>query len=158
MERKKCIGQLKRIFTLFAALFLCVTLCVSFAGCGGETKYDVSIKVVNTLGDEFIFTPDVDELSATYEYTGEDVWYYVDSYQMPDHPEYGDIWLEPMQQGYDYISMHGVYEAPDGSTTDITAPTFRCTNARGEYGFNIYIADSSVSWYGRVMNLYITIV
>ena len=156
MERKKCIGQLKRIFTLFAALFLCVTLCVSFTACGGETKYDVSIKVVNTLGDEFIFTPDVDEISATYQYTGEDVWYYVDSYQMPDHPKYGDIWLEPMQQGYDYISMFGLYTAPDGSTTDITAR--RCTNARGEYAFNVYIPDSSVSWYRRNICLYITIV
>ena len=140
----------------FAVVMLC--LCMGIAACGGKTKYEVSIKVVNTLGDEFIFTPDVDELSATYEYTGEDVGYYVDCYQMPEHPKYGDIWLEPMQQGYDYISMHGVYEAPDGSTVDITAPALRCTNARGEYGFNIYIADSSASWYGRVMNLYITIV
>lgn len=140
----------------FAVVMLC--LCMGIAACGGKTKYEVSIKVVNTLGDEFIFTPDVDELSATYEYTGEDVGYYVDCYQMPEHPKYGDIWLEHMQQGYDYISMHGVYEAPDGSTVDITAPALRCTNARGEYGFNIYIADSSVSWYGRVMNLYITIV
>ena len=139
---------MKRVKTIF-----CVFLAILCTG-----KYDVSIKVVNTNGDEFIFTPDVDEISRTFNYTGEDVWYYVESYQMPDHPKYGDIWLDPPQQGYDYISMHGVYEAPDGSTVDITAPALRCTNARGEYGFNIYIADSSVSWHGRVMNLYITIV
>ena len=138
----------------FAVVMLC--LCMGIAACGGETKYEVSIKVVNTLGDEFIFTPDVDELSATYEYTGEDVGYYVDCYQMPDHPKYGDIWLEPMQQGYDYISMYGVYTASDGSTTDITAN--RVTNKIGRYAFNVYIGQDSESWYGRNMCLYITIV
>ena len=138
----------------FAVVMLC--LCMGIAACGGKTKYEVSIKVVNTLGDEFIFTPDVDELSATYEYTGEDVGYYVDCYQMPEHPKYGDIWLEPMQQGYDYISMYGVYTAPDGSTTDITAN--RVTNKIGRYAFNVYIGQDSESWYGRNMCLYITIV
>ena len=140
----------------FAVVMMC--LCMGIVACGGKTKYEVSIKVVNTLGDEFIFTPDVDEISRTFKYTGEDVWYYVDSYQMPDHPKYGDIWLEPMQQGYDYISMYGLYTAADGSTTEITAPAIRCTNAKGRYAFNVYIPDSSVSWYGRNMCLYITIV
>lgn len=104
----------------------------------------------------FIFTPDVNEISATYEYTGEDVGYYVESYNMPDHPKYGDIWLEPLQQGYDYISMFGLYTAPDGSTTDITAN--RVTNKIGRYAFNVYIGNDSESWYGRNMCLYITIV
>ena len=132
-------------------------LCMGVVACGGKTKYEVSIKVVNTLGDEFIFTPDVDEISRTFKYTGEDVWYYVDSYQMPDHPKYGDIWLEPMQQGYDYISMYGLYTASDGSTTSLTVEN-RFTKERGEYVFNVYIPDSSVSWYGRNIFLYITIV
>ena len=150
------MAKAKKIMLFLLVSMVSLSLCLSITACVDDGKYDISIKVVNTQGDEFIFTPDVDEISATYQYTGEDVWYYVDAYNMPDHPKYGDIWLEPMQQGYDYISMHGVYEAPDGSTTDITAR--RCTNAKGEYGFNIYIADSSVSWHGRVMNLYITIV
>ena len=139
----------------FAVVMMC--LCMGVVACGGKTKYEVSIKVVNTLGDEFIFTPDVDEISRTFKYTGEDVWYYVDSYQMPDHPKYGDIWLEPMQQGYDYISMYGLYTASDGSTTSLTVEN-RFTKERGEYVFNVYIPDSSVSWYGRSMCLYITIV
>ena len=150
--------RVKTIFCVFLAILCTLAAFAALAGCTGDGKYDVSIKVVNTNGDEFIFTPDVDEISRTFNYTGEEVGYYVESYKMPDHPKYGDIWLDPPQQGYDYISMHGVYEAPDGSTVDITAPALRCTNARGEYGFNIYIADSSVSWHGRVMNLYITIV
>ena len=150
----------KLVKSLFASLvaLACLTLCLFISACGGDKKYEVSIKVVNTAGDEFIFTPDVDEISRTFEYTGEDVWYYVDSYQMPDHPKYGDIWLEPMQQGYDFISMYGLYTAADGSTTEITAPALRCTNAKGRYAFNVYIPDSSVSWYGRNMCLYITIV
>ena len=139
----------------FAVVMMC--LCMGIVACGGETKYEVSIKVVNTLGDEFIFTPDVDEISRTFKYTGEDVWYYVDSYQMPEHPKYGDIWLEPMQQEYDYISMYGLYTASDGSTTSLTVEN-RFTKERGEYVFNVYIPDSSVSWYGRNIFLYITIV
>ena len=113
--------KIRKFLLVILATIATLCLCLGIAACGGETKYDVSIKVVNTLGDEFIFTPDVNEINATYEYTGEDVGYYVESYNMPDHPKYGDIWLEPLQQGYDYISMHGVYTAPDGSTTDITA-------------------------------------
>ena len=150
--------RVKTIFCVFLAILCTLAAFAAFAGCTGDGKYDVSIKVVNTNGDEFIFTPDVDEISRTFNYTGEDVWYYVESYQMPDHPKYGDIWLEPMQQGYDYISMYGLYTAADGSTTDITAPALRCTNAKGRYAFNVYISDSSVSWYGRNMCLYITIV
>ena len=150
MKRLKAI--ICFILTAISALDVMI-----FAGCGGKTKYEVSIKVVNTLGDEFIFTPDVDEISRTFKYTGEDVWYYVDSYQMPDHPKYGDIWLEPMQQGYDYISMYGLYTASDGSTTSLTVEN-RFTKERGEYVFNVYIPDSSVSWYGRNIFLYITIV
>lgn len=148
--------KIRKFLLVILATIATLCLCFAFAACGGETKYDVSIKVVNTLGDEFIFTPDVNEISATYEYTGEDVGYYVESYNMPDHPKYGDIWLEPLQQGYDYISMHGVYTAPDGSTTDITAN--RVTNKIGRYAFNVYIGNDSESWYGRNMCLYITIV
>ena len=148
---------MKKIFSVILCAIAALCLCFAFAACGGETKYDVSIKVVNTLGDEFIFTPDVDEISATYQYTGEDVWYYVDAYNMPDHPKYGDIWLEPMQQGYDYIYMFGLYTAPDGSTTSLTAEN-RCTKDRGEYVFNVYISDASVSWYRRNIYLYVTIV
>lgn len=146
----------KSLFVSLVAL-TCLTLCLFISACGGDKKYEVSIKVVNTAGDEFIFTPDVDEISRTFEYTGEDVWYYVDSYQMPDHPKYGDIWLEPMQQGYDYISMYGLYTAADGSTTSLTVEN-RFTKERGEYVFNVYIPDSSVSWYRRNIFLYITIV
>ena len=146
----------KSLFVSLVAL-ACLTLCLFISACGGDKKYEVSIKVVNTAGDEFIFTPDVDEISRTFEYTGEDVWYYVDSYQMPDHPKYGDIWLEPMQQGYDYISMYGLYTAADGSTTSLTVEN-RFTKERGEYVFNVYIPDSSVSWYRRNIFLYITIV
>ena len=156
MEIKKRDLRLKPIFAMFVTLALCVVFCVSFAACGSQKKYDISIKVVITLGEEFIFTPDVDEMSATFEYTGEEVWYYVDSYQMPDHPKYSGIWLEPMQEGYDYISMFGLYTAPDGSTTSLTVEN-RFTKERGEYTFNVYIPDSSVSWYGRNIYLYITI-
>ena len=80
----------KLVKSLFVSLFAlaCLTLCLFISACSGDKKYEVSIKVVNTAGDEFIFTPDVDEISRTFEYTGEDVWYYVDSYQMPDHPKY----------------------------------------------------------------------
>ena len=67
------------------------------------------------------------------------------------------IWLKPMQQGYDYISMFGVYTAPDGSQTILTYMN-RCTNAIGRYAFNIYVPSDSESWYTRNMMLYITIV
>ena len=52
--------------------------------------------------------------------------------------------------------MYGVYTAPDGSTTDITAN--RVTNKIGRYAFNVYIGQDSESWYGRNILLYITIV
>ena len=151
------MAKAKKIMLLLLVSMVSLYICLSITACVDDGKYDISIKVVNTQGDEFIFTPDVDEISATYQYTGEDVWYYVDAYNMPDHPKYGDIWLEPMQQGYDYIYMFGLYTAPDGSTTSLTAEN-RCTKDRGEYVFNVYIPDSSVSWYRRNIYLYIIIV
>ena len=149
------MAKAKKNMLFLLVSMVSLSLCLSIVACVDDGKYDISIKVVNTQGDEFIFTPDVDEISAIYQYTGEEVGYYVDAYNMPDHPKYGDVWLEPMQQGYDYISMYGLYTAPDGSTTDITAN--RVTKDIGRYAFNVYISDRSVSWHGRNICLYVTI-
>ena len=146
--------RVKTMFCVFLAILCTLAAFAALAGCKGDGKYDVSIKVVNTNGDEFIFTPDVDEISRTFNYTGEEVGYYVESYQMPDHPKYGDIWLDPPQQGYDYISMYGLYTAPDGTQTTLTKE-HRFTKERGEYVFNVYISNASVSWHGR--NIYLRI-
>ena len=61
----------KQYLRAFCAAMLVIMTFVFCVGCAGEKKYDVSIKVVNNYGDEWIFTPDVDELYYEFRYTGE---------------------------------------------------------------------------------------
>ena len=82
--QKKAIA--KRIFTLFATLFFCVTLCAAFTACGeqteSETKYDVAIRVACSDGEIYEFPVGEDERSVTIQYTGVERVYRVVKYQL----------------------------------------------------------------------------
>ena len=64
------------------AVILCIVLVFASMLCGCGTtdnktserqKYDVTMKLVNNLGDEWIFTPDIEKMSVTFDYTGEEM-------------------------------------------------------------------------------------
>lgn len=87
---------------MIVATLLCV--CAVATGCPQKREsYDVSIKVacfeVDEQGfvkreilEEWIFTPDIDEITTEMEYDGKRYCYKVIEYNMPLHPEYGDRW------------------------------------------------------------------
>lgn len=135
---------------LFAAVFALAFS--AFTGCSdAEQKYDVSIKVVNNYGQEWIFTPDIDELYYVFEYTGEEMTFGVESYNLPDHPEWGDEWLSvsgaiegSFLSNLGYVNQRYDEEDPE-SVCD-----------KGEYFFHVEM-NSSDLWDYRSVILYITV-
>ncbi len=97
---------------LGAVIVFCALLC--FNGCTDDKKYDVTIKVKNNLGQEWIFTPDISELSCELEYTGEEMTFGVSHYQLPDHPDFGDQWQTATGYGADVFFKNTLYTDPAG--------------------------------------------
>ena len=157
MERKKCIGQLKRIFILFVALFLCVMLCAAFTACGeqteGETKYDVAICVACSDGSTYTFPVGEDEKHVTIPYDGIERTYWVDSYNLPDHPRWSDKWFSPSGEGANvFESSLGYvdqmyYEDPPENVCEV-----------GEYFYCVHADATSDIWNFRTIYLYIIVV
>ncbi len=138
---------------LSCVFVFCIGLC--FAGCANkkEKKYDVTIKVKNNFGSEWIFTPDIDELTYEFEYTGEEMYFGVDSYNLPDHPDWGDKWFGLTGEGPNvfssvrqYCPSGGVYASFDGPVKEI-----------GLYHM-CFMADSTSNlWNFRSVHFYVTV-
>ena len=131
---------------LFTALIACV-------GCAEERrdkKYDVAIKVANNYGQEWIFTPGVDELHYEFEYTGEEMTVGVDEYYVYGDPQVGDRWLDCAGASINYFSGSYWYKSPEGEYGDT-----RIIMEKGEYSIQ-YMTQNS-SWNNRSVILYITV-
>ena len=125
----------------------------AFTGCSdAEQKYDVSIKVVNNYGQEWIFTPDIDELYYEFEYTGEEMTFGVESYNLPDHPEWGDIWIRASGEGANVFDIRLAYADSAGNTE-----TVRVVLERGLYCLSVQASSTSNLWNFRSVDLYITV-
>lgn len=133
---------------LIVAVLMCLFACV---GCEGNQKYDVAIKVANNYGQEWIFTPDIDELYYEFEYTGEEMTFGVDAYYVYGDPQVGDRWLDCAGTSINYFSGGSpLFTSPTGEqySTEII-------KEKGEYviPFNTRNAE----WNYRRINLYVTI-
>lgn len=140
----------KQYLRAFCAAMLVIMTFVSCVGCAGEKKYDVSIKVVNNYGDEWIFTPDVDELYYEFRYTGEEMTFGVDSYYVYGEPRFGDRWLDCSGVAINYFSGSYWYKSPEGETS---SP--RIIKEKGEY--SIHYTTNNSSWNYRSIRLHITV-
>ena len=145
---------IRRICNLVGSLILMFCMCFSLVGCGDkEKKYDVSIKIRNSEGSTWIFTPDVDELKYEFEYTGEEMRFWIDSWNLPDHPRWSNEWFEPNTSGAN------VFQASYGKIGQMhyeEKPKFICE--RGEYYYRIYADSTSDLWNSRTVFLYITVI
>ena len=146
----------KRILCLLTVLSVAFCSCFLFTGCTKESdenkKYDVSIKVKNNFGNEWIFEPGVDELYYTFDYTGEEMRFWIDSWNLPKHPSWSNEWFEPNTSGAnvfhaDYGKIGQMYYEED--------PKFICE--RGEYYYRVYADSTSDLWNSRRVFLYITV-
>jgi hypothetical protein len=116
-------------------------------------KYDVTIKVTNNYGSEWIFTPDIKELSYEFAYTGEDMKFYVDSYNLPDHPKWGNEWFATTGTGANVFQIHILYG--DGEKWLYSVKTI---NERGSYSICVIAESSSDLWNFRGVYLNVTVI
>lgn len=98
--------MMKKAFATLMLLVVLCCVCVFAAGCPKEKYYNATIKVgkflVNEQGmvenrnnplEEWIFTPDIEEMTTEWEYDGKRYFFMVVAYQMADYPNFEDKWL-----------------------------------------------------------------
>ena len=143
----------KRFCKFIAAIALAGIALACFAACGeeGEKKYDVAIKVANNFGQEWVFTPDVDEQHYEFEYTGEEMTFGVDAYYVYGDPHLGDRWLDCAGASINYFGGGSpLFTSPTGEqySTEII-------KEKGEYV--IPFRTRNTEWNYRRMNLSVTV-
>lgn len=142
----------KTIFMILA--LICVS--VSCFGCensGKNKKYDVSIRLKNNLGGVVTFEPGEDDKTYEFEYTGEEMKFWVDAYNLPDHPRWHYEWFAAPRSGPNTFDMSMLYRVPGGDYVVSEDPL----KERGEYIIRIEALPTSDIWKARVVRLYITI-
>ena len=142
----------KTIFIILA--LICVS--VSCFGCensGKNKKYDVRIRLKRNLGGSITFDVGEDEKKYTFEYTGEEMYFWVDSYNLPDHPRWHYEWFEAPGSGPNTFHMSMLYRVPGGDYS-VSEDHLK---ERGEYIILIEAQATSDIWKARVVRLYITI-
>ena len=149
--------KIKKILCLLTVLSVAFCSCFLFTGCKKESdenkKYDVSIKIKNNFDSEWIFEPGVEKLYYTFEYTGKEMRFWIDSWNLPKHPRWSNEWFKPNTSGAnvfqaDYGKIGQMYYEED--------PKFICE--RGEYYYRIYADSTSDLWNSRTVWLYITVI
>jgi hypothetical protein len=149
------------LYGLSCLLVLCM-LVFCLAGCtqtdskknNENKKYDVTIKVTNNYGSEWIFTPDIKELSYEFAYTGEDMKFYVDSYNLPDHPKWGNEWFTNTGVGANVFSKTMIYTDLDGKPVADKRPI----NEKGSYSICFEADSTSDLWNYRYIFLNVTVI
>lgn len=151
------VMQIKKILCLLTVLSVAFCSCFLFTGCKKESdenkKYDVSIKVKNNFDSEWIFEPGVNELTYKFDYTGKEMRFWIDSWNLPKHPRWSNKWFEPNTSGAN------VFQASYGKVGQMyyeEDPKFICE--RGEYYYRIYADSTSDLWNSRTVFLYITVI
>lgn len=125
-------------------------------GCGkggsGETdekEYDVTIKVVSSTDEEWIFTPDIDRIHYEYEYDGVERTFRVLEYNLPEHPKWKDKWFGP---GGALCFYSEICRREDGDWKKV-----KSICDRGEYLYYINVDAASNLGKFRAARLLITI-
>ena len=157
---------MKKTASIFLAAMLACGVVLSLCGCDDkDKKYDVTMKIrcktkneygsVITEEEEWIFTPDVSELHTEREYDGLEHTYYLDTFNLPDHPRWSDTWFTPQGEGANVFggTRDYLYYDIEGNQSVV-----KSVHERGEYIFHPYAASTSDLWNFRSVYLYITIV
>lgn len=138
---------------LSCLIVFCIGLC--FTGCDKkDEKCDVTIRIKNNFGQTWVFTPDIEELTYEFEYTGKDMEFYVDAYKLTDEPDYtGDKWIKPDFSGPNVFYVTMTYCPPDGLNKSFDGPV----KERGKYNICVEAGESSNLWNFRAvyLNVYI---
>lgn len=146
---------MRKLSKLLSMLLITITLSSCFlVGCNiiKAKKYDVTIKIGCSTGEEWIFTPDVKEMHCEFEYDGIERTFFVDKYNLAKHPRWANKWFDPSPYGANVFG---------GSLSKVNQmyyeenPKVVCD--RGEYLFSVYADSTSNLWNCRFIRLYITV-
>lgn len=142
--RKAVISMLCVLVAGFMAL--------SLVGCDDpddeeDKKYDVAIRIGCSDGNIYEFPVGEDEKHITIPYDGEERTFWVDSYNLPDHPRYGDDWFAPSGEGANVFEL-----SIAGDTGEVES-----IRDKGSYCVNTYADSTSTLWNFRHVWLFITV-
>ena len=145
---------MKKVTVMLLNLLIVLSAIMGFAACGEKDdkpeKYDVAIKVANNYGQEWIFTPDIDELYYEFEYTGEEMDVGIDAYYVYGAPQAGDRWLNCAGVSINYFSGSWGYKNLEGKNESVHSVL-----KRGDYCYTIYTRETS--WNNRPIRHFITV-
>ncbi len=140
--------------------FLCVVIAVlsvlgiaALAGCTEEeTKYDVAIRVACSDGTTYDFPVGTDERHITIPYDGTERTFWVDKFNLPDHPRWSDEWIFPSGEGANVFHISILYGTEESWLYEVDN-----VYERGRYSVAIQADSTSDLWYFRSCRLYITV-
>lgn len=152
MKISRIFIKFGRIFTMSATLILCLMCCMPLSSCEEQDeeqrKYDVAIRVACSDGEIYEFPVGEDEKHLTIPYDGTERTYWVDSYNLPDHPRYSDEWLSPSGEGANVFELSIAME---------NMGEVKSIRNQGLYCVNVYADSTSDIWNFRHVYLFVTI-
>ena len=116
-------------------------------------KYDIRIRLRSNLGDVVTFELGEDKKTYEFEYTGEEMDFWVDSYNLPDHPRWRYKWFDAPGTGPNTFNMSMLYCAPGDKNRSFHG----AIKERGVYHITIDARATSDLWYFREVYLHIII-
>lgn len=148
---------MKKLLSIILSAVAALCLCLGLAACADgteETKYDVAIRVACSDGGIYEFPVGTDEKHVTIPYDGAERTYWVDSYNLPNHPRWSDDWFSPSGEGANVFGKTMSYCPPGGLNQSYTGPVKEI----GEYCIVIEADSTSDLWKFRAIYLFVTII
>ncbi len=151
--------KIKRLFSVGLTLIVMLCMSISLIGCKNNNdddvnkKYDVTIRIACEDGGVWTFPPDVEEMHIEREDDGKEHRYYIQSYQLAEHPRWGNEWLAPKGEGANVFGFHLLYTDLNGKqSTELTQ-----IKEKGDYIITVNASSTSDLWVFREIYLYITV-
>lgn len=142
---------MKKLLSIILSSVAALCLCLGLAACANgteENKYDVAIRVACSDGEIYEFPVGTDEKHVTIPYDGEERTFWVEEYNLPDHPRWSDDWFSPSGEGANVFELSIAME---------DTGVVESVSDRGLYCVNVYADSTSDIWNFRHIWLFITV-
>ena len=153
---------MKKIWAIAVSAMLLLGA-LSFVGCAQKDNphgYDANIVVQSSHGDEWLFTPETEEQTAEYEYTGEEIEFRVAKYQFKFEDKSTVLYETWLKSGNDLRFYYDEYEyfGEDGTRQRFQREGAKyCAKDKGKYIFKFRTSGEGFMKY-REFNLILTVV